>query len=428
MIIKQTLQCLKKKRIIGPFTGFRSIHVDKKVAGCAATEKVDCVVIGAGVVGLAVARELASRGKEVLVLDSASTFGTGTSSRNSEVIHAGIYYPLNSLKALLCVRGRELLYKYCSEYGVPHKQIGKLIVATRPSEIPKLNHLMQCGTKNGVLDLRMLEGFEAMRMEPELQCVKALLSPVTGIVDSHSLMLSLVGDAESHRTSFCYNTTVIGGHVEGDSVHLYISKNKDLENWDGNFPLDLELVLVPRLVVNSSGLSAMALAKRFHGLDSAAIPPAYYARGCYFTLSNTRSPPFKRLIYPLPEDGGIGVHVTLDLDGQVKFGPDVEWIDGIDDISSFLDKYDYTVNANRAERFYLEIRKYFPNLKDKSLEPGYAGIRPKICGRGQSPTDFLIQGEDVHGVPGLVNLFGIESPGLTCSMAIAEYIANRFLR
>ncbi|KAH9738621.1 L-2-hydroxyglutarate dehydrogenase [Citrus sinensis] len=329
-------------------------------AAPAAKEKVDCVVIGAGVVGIAVARELALKGREVLVLDSGPTFGTGTSSRNSEVIHAGIYYPLNSLKV----------------------KIGKLIVATRPLEIPKLNDLMKRGTANGVHGLRMLEGFEAMKMEPELQCVKALLSPASGIVDSHSLMLSLVP----------------------------------------------ELTLIPKLVVNSAGLSAPALAKRFIGLDNVFIPPAYYARGCYFSLANTKVAPFKHLIYPIPEDGGLGVHVTLDLDGQIKFGPDVEWIDGIDDTLSFLNRFDYSVNANRAERFYPEIRKYYPDLRDGSLQPSYAGIRPKLSGPRQSPIDFIIQGEDTHGVPGLVNLFGIESPGLTSSMAIAEYVAAKFLR
>ncbi|KAH9738618.1 L-2-hydroxyglutarate dehydrogenase [Citrus sinensis] len=375
-------------------------------AAPAAKEKVDCVVIGAGVVGIAVARELALKGREVLVLDSGPTFGTGTSSRNSEVIHAGIYYPLNSLKV----------------------KIGKLIVATRPLEIPKLNDLMKRGTANGVHGLRMLEGFEAMKMEPELQCVKALLSPASGIVDSHSLMLSLVGEAENHGTTFSYNTSVIGGHLEGNCMNVHISESKNLRNWNGVSLLQPELTLIPKLVVNSAGLSAPALAKRFIGLDNVFIPPAYYARGCYFSLANTKVAPFKHLIYPIPEDGGLGVHVTLDLDGQIKFGPDVEWIDGIDDTLSFLNRFDYSVNANRAERFYPEIRKYYPDLRDGSLQPSYAGIRPKLSGPRQSPIDFIIQGEDTHGVPGLVNLFGIESPGLTSSMAIAEYVAAKFLR
>ncbi|XP_044468027.1 L-2-hydroxyglutarate dehydrogenase, mitochondrial isoform X2 [Mangifera indica] len=370
---------------------FQSVKRAVTTSTNAAKEKVDCVVIGAGVVGIAIARELALKGREVLVLDSAPTFGTGTSSRNSEVIHAGIYYPHNSLKAIFCLRGRELLYKYCSEHGVPHKQIGKLIVATRPLEIPKLNNLMKCGTQNGVDNLRMLEGFEAMKMEPELQCVKALLSPASGIVDSHSLMLSLVGEAENRRTTFSYNTTVIGGHHEGNCMHLHISESKNVGNWNGESQLQPELILIPRFVVNSAGLSAVVLAKRFNGLKSGVIPPAYYARGCYFTLANTKATPFKYLIYPIPEDGGLGVHVTLDLDGQVKFGPDVEWIDGIDDIWSFMNKFDYSVNVNHVERFYPEIRKYYPKLSNGALEPGYAGIRPKLSGPGQPPADFVIQ-------------------------------------
>lgn len=390
-------------------------------------ERVECVVIGAGVVGIAVARALALKGREVLVVESAPTFGTGTSSRNSEVIHAGIYYPLNSFKAIFCVRGREMLYEYCSKHDIPHKQIGKLIVATRSSEIPKLNDILNCGIQNGVDGLKIVDGVEAMKMEPELQCVEAILSPLTGIVDSHSLMLSLVGEAENQGTTFTYNSTVIGGHLEGSEICLHVTETDRLTEWKGTSILQPELLLIPKLVVNSTGLSSPVLAKRFNGPKSGVVPPAYYARGCYFTLSNTKNSPFRRLIYPIPEDGGIGVHVTIDLNGQVKFGPNVEWIDSVDDISSFQNKYDYSVNANRAERFYPEIRKYYPNLKDGSLEPGYSGIRPKLSGPLQPPSDFVIQGEDIHGVPGLINLFGIESPGLTSSMAIAEFISTRFL-
>lgn len=392
----------------------------------AATERVDCVVIGAGVVGIAVARELALRGREVLVIESASTFGTGSSSRNSEVVHAGIYYPPNSLKAVFCVRGRELLYKYCSEHEVPYKQLGKLIVAARSSEIPKLDQLMHLGTENGIEGLRMLEGSEAARLEPELQCEKAIMSPASGIVDTHSLMLSLVGEAENHRAIISYNNAVIGGCLEGNQIYLHITESKNIENLNVKPPLNPELILNPKLVVNSAGLSALALAKRFVGLNRGNIPSAYYARGCYFALTNAKVPPFKHLIYPIPGDGGLGVHVTLDLNGQVKFGPDVEWIDGVDDISSFLNRFDYSVCATRAEQFYPEIRKYYPNLKDGSLEPGYSGIRPKLSGPKQSPADFVIQGDDAHGIPGLVNLFGIESPGLTSALAIAEHIAGRF--
>ncbi|XP_059462974.1 L-2-hydroxyglutarate dehydrogenase, mitochondrial [Corylus avellana] len=434
-MLKQALECVvRNSKGIIPSSSSSSRRCMRRKDLCTKThtevarERAECVVIGAGVVGLAVARELSLRGREVLVLDSAPTFGTGTSSRNSQVIHAGIYYRSDSLKAILCVRGREMLYKYCSEHDIPHKQIGKLIVATGTSEIPKLNNLMNHGIRNGVDGLRMIEGSEAKRMEPELQCVKALLSPVSGVVDTHSLMLSLVGEAENYRTTFSYNTTVMGAHIEGNNICLHASETKHLENWNGRSLLHPELVLIPDLVVNSTGLSAPALAKRFDGLHSGVIPTAYYARGCYFTLSNTRIPPFNHLIYPLPEDGGLGVHVTLDLDGQVKFGPDVEWIEGIDDISGFLNRFDYSVCANRAKQFYPEIRKYYPNLRDGSLVPGYAGVRPKISGPRHSTADFLIQGEEIHGIPGLINLFGIESPGLTSSLAIAEHIAARFLR
>ncbi|THG10775.1 hypothetical protein TEA_010683 [Camellia sinensis var. sinensis] len=362
------------------------------------------------------------------------------------------------LQALFCVKGRELLYKYCKEHDIPHKQICKLIVATGFSEIPKLNSLMNLGIENGVDGLRMIEGYEAMRIEPVLQCIKALLLPMSGIVDTHSLMLSLVG------TTFSYNTTVIGGHREGNTICLHIFDSKALENWDGKSPLQPELVLVPNFVVNSAGLSAPSLAKRFDGIDSEVIPSSYYARGCYFTLSNVKSPPFKHLIYPIPEHGGLGVHVTLDLNGQVKFGLDVEWIDGVDDILSFMNKcfahvgkrantlwdlldkeegeegktleekeeairgFDYSLRTDRVNRFDPEIRKYNPSLKDGSLEPGYTGIRPKLSGPKQGSVDFVIQGEEIHGVPGLVNLFGIESPGLTSSMAIAEYVAGRLSR
>ncbi|KAK7364906.1 hypothetical protein VNO80_13652 [Phaseolus coccineus] len=390
-------------------------------------ERVECVVIGAGVVGIAVAKALALKGREVLVVESAPTFGTGTSSRSSEVIHAGIYYPANSFKAVFCVRGREMLYEYCSKHDIPHKQIGKLIVATRSSEIPKLYDILNCGIQNGVDGLKMVDGVDAMKMEPELQCMKAILSPLTGIVDSHSLMLSLVGEAENHGATFTYNSTVIGGHVEGNDICVHLTETDRLKEWKGTSILHPELLLSSKLVVNSTGLSAPVLAKRFSGLKSEVVPSSYYARGCYFTLSNTKASPFRHLIYPIPEDGGIGVHVTIDLNGQVKFGPNVEWIDSVDDISSFQNKFDYSINPNRAEKFYPEIRKYFPNLKDGSLVPGYSGIRPKLSGPSQLPADFVIQGEDIHGVPGLINLFGIESPGLTSSLAIAEFICKRFV-
>ncbi|XP_076947355.1 L-2-hydroxyglutarate dehydrogenase, mitochondrial-like [Bidens hawaiensis] len=388
-----------------------------------AKETADCVVIGAGVVGIAVARELSlNYGRNVLVIDSGPTFGTGISSRNSQVVHAGIYYPPNSLKARFCVRGRRLLYDYCKEHGIPHKQIGKLIVATRNEEVPKLSYLLNRGNENGVEGLKMMEASEAMAIEPQLQCIRALWSPTSGIIDTHSLMLSQLGEAESHGTTFCYNNTVIGAHLEGNQIHLHISETESFINRDQQHP---DIILVPKLVVNSAGLSSAAVARCFSGINPRVIPSYYYARGCYFSLSNTRVPPFKHLIYPIPEDGGLGVHVTLDLDGQVKFGPDVEWLGPIDDVSSLQNKFDYTVCGDRAKKFYPEIRKYYPLLKDDSLQPGYSGIRPKISGPGEGFADFIIQGEECHGIPGLVNLFGIESPGLTSSMAIAEHVATK---
>ncbi|KNA15453.1 hypothetical protein SOVF_097970 [Spinacia oleracea] len=393
----------------------------------AAKEKVDCVVIGAGIVGIAIARELAFKGREVLVLDSGPTFGTVTSSRNSEVIHAGIYYPHNSLKARFCVKGRDMIYKYCSEHDVPHKQIGKLIVATRASEIPKLNELLVRGTENGVHGLKLMEASEAMDMEPELQCAKALFSPLSGIVDTHSLMLSLLGEAENYGAIFSYNTTVLGGNIKGNQIELFVTGSQNLDNWNEGDTLQPELRLLPEVVVNSAGLAAVPLARRLMGLDNSYIPAAYYARGHYFSLSKTKGPPFRHLIYPIPEDGGLGVHVTVDLDGQVKFGPDVEWIGDVADIASFSNRFDYSVCPDHSKRFYPEIRKYYPQLKEGSLDPAYAGIRPKISGPGMSPSDFVVQGQDVHGIPGLVNLFGIESPGVTASMAIAEHVTSRVL-
>lgn len=398
------------------------------LASGAPREAADAVVVGAGVVGLAAARALAMAGREVVVVEAAPSFGTGTSSRNSEVIHAGIYYPPRSLKARLCVRGKEMLYKYCEERGVAHKRISKLIVATGAAEVPKLDMLLRNAKENGVDDLQLMEGSEAMEMEPELRCLKALLSPSTGIIDSHSLMLSLLADAENLGTTISYNTSVISGHVGSNGLELHVCESKELQNYHVGSHVNAQLVLLPKLVINSAGLSAVLLAKQFHGLDQEFVPTPHYARGCYFTLSQTKSP-FSRLIYPLPEDGGIGVHVTLDLNGLVRFGPDVEWIsDGAKDhLSCFLNKFDYSVNPNRCSVFYPVVRKYFPNLKDGSLEPGYSGIRPKLSGPGQPPSDFVIQGWDVHGVPGLVNLFGIESPGLTSSLAIAEHIVSKYL-
>ncbi len=362
-------------------------------------ESVDCVVIGAGVVGLAVARALALAGREVIVVEAAEGIGTETSSRNSEVIHAGIYYPKGSLMARTCVEGRRKLYAYCAEHGVPHLNCGKLIVATNEAESEKLIEIKGRAEANGVEGMRLLSAAEARAMEPNLHCTAALLSPRTGIVDSHSYMLALQGDAEGRGAMFAFHSPVKSGRVVEGGVDLEVG---------GTEPMNLRC----RLVVNSAGLHAPGLAKKIAGLPSDRIPPAYYAKGNYFTLAG-RSP-FSRLIYPVPVPGGLGVHITVDMGGQAKFGPDVEWIDDID----------YTVDPHRADKFYAAVRRYWPGLRDGALQPGYAGIRPKIVPQGTPAQDFMIQGPADHGVAGLINLFGIESPGLTASLALAERVRD----
>ena len=360
-------------------------------------DAVDCVVVGAGVVGLAVARALALQGREVMVLESADAIGTGISSRNSEVIHAGIYYPTDSLKAKLCVRGRDMLYAYCTERNVPHRRCGKLLVATSPGQLSSLESIQARAQANGVLDLRWLGRHEAQAMEPALECVAALFSPSTGIVDSHALMLALQGDLEHAGGLVALNSPLALAECALDAINL--------EAFDGTR-------LRARTVVNAAGLHAPALARRFAGLGVDHVPHARCAKGSYFTLSGKA--PFSRLIYPVPEAAGLGVHLTLDLGGQAKFGPDVQWVDSPDDL---------LVDPARGDAFYAEVRKYWPALRDGALAPGYAGMRPKIHGPDEPAADFVIQGPSVHGIPGLVNLFGIESPGLTSSLAIAEHVA-----
>ena len=362
------------------------------------TDSVECVVVGAGVVGLAVARALARGGREVMILEQARQIGTETSSRNSEVIHAGLHYPNGSLKARFCVRGRDLLYEYCAEHGVPHRRLGKLTVACAEAEVPALEAIWRKAAGNGVRDLEWVEEAEARALEPELRCLRAFLSPSTGIVDSHALMHAYLGDAEAAGAALALRAPMLGGSVGADSFRLDVG---------GDEPMRLEC----RLLVNAAGLHAPALADNIAGIPPSSIPKAYFCRGVYFTLSG-RSP-FRRLVYPVPEHAGLGVHLTLDLAGQAKFGPDVEWIDGID----------YTVDPRRGDRFYAAIRTYWPGLKDGALQPGYAGIRPKIGGPGEPAADFCVQGPADHGVAGLVNLYGIESPGLTSSLAIADYVA-----
>jgi L-2-hydroxyglutarate oxidase LhgO len=360
-------------------------------------ESVDCIVVGAGVVGLAVARALALAGREVVILDAAEGIGTETSSRNSEVIHAGIYYPAGSFMARFCVAGRKALYAYCAAKGVPHANCGKLIVATNAEEDAMLAGIKRRAEVNGVEGMRVLTAAEAIAMEPNLSCTSALLSPATGIVDSHAFMLALQGDAENAGAVPVFFSPVTGGRAVQGGVEIEVG---------GAEPMTVRC----RLLVNSAGLHAPGLASRIVGMPRDRIPTAYYAKGNYFTLSG-RSP-FSRLIYPVPVPGGLGVHLTIDLGGQARFGPDVQWIDAID----------YTVDPTRADSFYAAVRKYWPALMDHALQPGYAGIRPKIVPRGASAQDFVVQGPRTHGVSGLINLFGIESPGLTASLALAEYV------
>ena len=361
-------------------------------------DKVDCVVIGAGVVGLAVARALALRGREVMVLEAAQAIGTGTSSRNSEVIHAGIYYSAGSLKARLCVQGKQLLYAYCAERGIAHRRCGKLIVATSNAQVAQLDGIVKKARANGVDDLQRLTREQARMLEPRLECMAALHSPGTGIVDSHALMLALQGDLEHAGGLVALNSSLAGAECSNGAIILIAV--------DGT-------TLRATSVVNAAGLQASALALRFAGLDARFVPPSFYAKGNYFTLSG-RSP-FGRLIYPVPEAAGLGVHLTIDLGGQAKFGPDVQWVESPDDL---------VVDPARGDAFYAEVRKYWPGLPDGALVPGYAGIRPKINAPHEAARDFLIQGPAEHGVPGLVNLFGIESPGLTSSLAIGEHVAD----
>jgi L-2-hydroxyglutarate oxidase LhgO len=361
-------------------------------------EKLECVVIGAGVVGLAVARALALRGREVWVLEAAPGIGTGTSSRNSEVIHAGIYYPPGSLKARLCVAGRSALYAYCEERSVAHRRCGKLIVATNEAQRGQLGRIQAAAAANGVHDLRLLSADEVQQMEPSLRCVAALHSPGTGIIDSHALMLSFQGDIEREGGNVVLNTAVAQWERAQAAIKIVASDGTEIE---------------AGMVVNAAGLHAPRLAGCLKGLDAASVPRARFCKGNYFSLAG-RSP-FSRLIYPVPEEAGLGVHLTLDLGGQARFGPDVEWVD---------DPEALQVDPARADGFYAEIRKYWPELQDRSLLPAYAGIRPKTSGPGEPAADFIVQGPLQHGVPGLINLFGIESPGLTSSLAIGDLVAS----
>jgi len=361
-------------------------------------DAVEAVVIGAGVVGLAVARALARAGREVVVLEAEDAIGTHTSSRNSEVIHAGIYYPRGSLKARACVEGRRRLYEYCAAHGVPHRRCGKLIVASDEGQLGELQQILAKARANGVGDVDFVARQQVLAWEPELRCVAALHSPSTGIIDSHALMLAYLGEAEDHGAMLALKSGLNRGEVTASGFRISVG---------GEQPTQIET----RILINSAGLKAPSVARAIEGYPAALAPRELYAKGNYYSL--TGRSPFSRLVYPVPEPGGLGVHVTLDLGGQARFGPDVEWVDSIG----------YQVDPQRAARFYAAIRRYWPALPDGALAPGYAGIRPKISGPGEPAADFVIQGPREHGVAGLVNLFAIESPGLTASLALADHVA-----
>lgn len=370
-------------------------------------EQVDCVVVGAGVIGLAIARQLAQAGHDTIILEREDSFGTITSARNSEVIHAGIYYPSNSLKARWCVRGNRLLYAYCQDHQVTTQACGKLIVATDTQQLTQLESILAHANRNQVPGMVSLSQAEAKKLEPELQCLAALYSPTTGIIDSHAYMLSLLGDFEDAGGAIAYRSPLIKAQVLGDGAQVGFELSVG-----GAEPMQLRT----RYLINCAGLSASAVAEKIEGLDHRHIPAAHFAKGNYFSL--TGASPFRHLIYPIPEPGGLGVHLTLDLGGQAKFGPDVEWLDIQEEA-----QIDYRVDGLRGDKFYAAVRNYWPGLQDGHLQAAYSGVRPKISGPDEAASDFYLQTSDEHGLIGLVNLYGFESPGLTSSLAIAEYVA-----
>lgn len=365
--------------------------------------KIDCAIIGAGVVGLAIAKAMAESGKEVLIIEQADSIGTETSSRNSEVIHAGIYYPKDSNKAEMCVNGREMLYEYARARSIPHKKIGKLIVATEDSQLAGLESIQKQASECGVDDLRWVSPEEAASLEPELYCKGALLSPSTGIIDSHALMLAMLGDAEASGALLCLNTRFLSAQSTASGFDI-----TTLDNASG-----AEFSFRSDLLINSAGLWASNVAHGIHGLDPHHIPKTYFARGCYFSLPG--KPKFSHLIYPTPEPGGLGVHLTLDLSGGMRFGPDVEWIESPV----------YEISDQSRATFIEKISAYWPLLPADRLETSFCGIRPKLSAQGSAASDFRIDTVQQHNVPGLINLYGIESPGLTSSLALAEFIASK---
>jgi len=360
-------------------------------------EKIDCAVLGAGVVGLAIARELALAGRDVIILEAENAIGTHTSSRNSEVMHAGIYYPTGSLKARLCLAGRKALYRYCAERGVNHRRIGKVVVATDDSQLEGLKQYQRQAAINGVDDLRTLTRDELAGLEPEVVCVAGFLSPSTGIIDSHGLMLAYLGDAENRGASLVLNSPVTAGAVTNDGIMLDVGGAEPMQ-------------ILCNTVVNAAGHGAPLVSRAIKGIPAQTIPQNFFSIGHYYTL--TGRTPFNHLVYPVARHDWLGVHVTIDLGGRCKFGPDFSWRDSLD----------YRFDESREARFYEAIRRYYPGLKDGALQPGYTGMRPRITGKDQAAVDFVIQDHTVHGVKGMVNLYGIESPGLTSSLAIGSYV------
>ena len=369
-------------------------------------DTVDAVVVGAGVVGLAVARALARAGQEVVILECENAFGTGVSARNSEVIHAGLYYPTDSLKARLCVQGRNQLYEFCEQFGVNHRRCGKLLVATSDTEVPRLEAIARQALTNGVSDIQRLDASQARALESEVSCVAAVWSPSTGIVDSHGLMTALLGDAQRHGAQLALMTAFAGAQPAPFGTGWIVS-TRGTENFE----------IATRCWVNCAGLHATQVAQLTSGLPRALIPQPYYAKGNYFALSG-RSP-FDRLVYPMPNEGGLGIHLTLDLGHQARFGPDTHWLPAGTDPASF----DYHVDMDQVGIFAHDIRRYWPGLPDGALAPAYTGFRPKIGPQGTSP-DFLILGPAHHGQAGCVHLMGIESPGLTSSLALADEVVR----
>lgn len=362
-------------------------------------EKADVIIIGAGVAGLAAGRALAMSGRHVVVADSEAFAGSGTSSRNSGVIHAGIYYPKGSAKARFCVEGKQLLYNYIREHAIPYQNCSKLIVATKPEELEKLEAIRKKASDNGVIDLKIISEGEAKSMEPELACVGALVSPSTGIIDVHEYLHALMADIESYGGTIALQNTIDGGRVTDEGIILTINGED----------------VIAKTVINAGGIGAQSIAGKIEGVPASSIPTQYLAKGNYFTVSGDR--PFSRLVYPVPVVGGLGAHFTMNMAGESLFGPDVEWIDPQD-----YKSLDYTVDPERGEKFYGYIEKYYPGIRGRELRPAYAGVRPKLSASGSPDGDFLIQGPKDHSVKGLVNLYGIESPGLTSSLAIADHV------